>query len=410
MPEFLKLLPPADAWKIFQENLPPYKPEVVQVDVVRALHRVTAKPVVALELLPAFTRSTVDGYAVRAADTYGASDSQPVFLKEVGEVSMGAAPPFQLDALESAVIHTGGMLPAGADAVVMVEHTQQLHHGEVEIYRAVAPAENILQRGEDVALGQVVIPSGKRLRPVEIGGLMALGYTRVAVARCPKIGILSTGDEVVPPGVVPQPGQVRDINTYALGALIEQAGGEAVIYGIFPDRKEVLEQGLSAALKECQAVLITAGSSASTRDLTAEVIQTQGEPGVLVHGINIRPGKPTILAVCNGKAVIGLPGNPVSALVIAGLFVVPVVEYLLGLNWHIRSETDARLTVNLPSQAGREEWIPVKLKPSAGGYLAEPIFFKSNLIFNLVNAEGLVHIPADLNGLSAGVQVKVVLF
>lgn len=409
MPEFLQLIPPEKAWAVLRKNLPPFTPEIENVLVSLALGRVTAEAVIADQPLPAFNRSTVDGFAVRSADTYGAGESLPAYLMVTGEVLMGSVPKFALSSAEAAVIPTGGMLPEGADAVVMVEHTQSLHTGEVEIFEAVAPSENVLKMGEDVAPGQEVIPCGTRLRPAEIGGLMALGQTRVAVASRPKVAILSTGDEVIQPERKPLPGQVRDINTFTLSALIEQAGGQAVTYGIFPDRKEAIQEGLKKALDECQAALITAGSSFSARDLTAEVIRTQGTPGILVHGINIRPGKPTILAVCNGKAVIGLPGNPVSALVIASLFVVPVVEYMLGLCHLIRPEISARLEINLPSQAGREEWIPVRLISGNGEYRAEPIFFKSNLIFNLVKADGLVHIPADVNGLSAGDPVKVVL-
>jgi molybdopterin molybdotransferase len=208
----------------------------------------------------------------------------------------------------------------------------------------------------------------------------------------------------------PMPGQVRDINTYTLSALIEQEGGQAVSYGILPDRLDMISTVLNQALGECSAALITAGSSASTRDLTAEAIQAQGKPGVLVHGINIRPGKPTILAVCSGKAVIGLPGNPVSALVIAGLFVAPLVHHLLGLQRSFAPNLQAVLATDLPSQAGRAEWVPVRLVKSQSLLVAEPVYFKSNLIFNLAAADGLVNIPADAAGLTAGEVVTVTLF
>ena len=230
------------------------------------------------------------------------------------------------------------------------------------------------------------------------------------------IGLISTGDEVIDPGESPRPGQVRDINSYTLGALVEKSGGVARQYGIITDQFEALKEAAASALSECQAVVITAGSSASTRDMTAEVIRSLGEPGVLVHGINTRPGKPTILGVCNGKAVIGLPGNPVSALVNGYLFVVPVIEKLLGVIPQPRSTVSARLTVNLSSQAGREDWWPIKLLPSpsrrgAGGEVfdAEPIFGKSNLIFTLANADGLLRIQPDATGLSAGEMVEVLL-
>jgi len=410
MPEFLQLLPPPQALARLLEHLPASKSEEEIVDTASALRRVTAGAVIAAEPLPAFPRSTVDGFAVRARDTHGASDSLPMYLALAGEVPMGAAPEFALQPGQAALIHTGGMLPNGADAVVMLEWTQVARQGEIEVLRAVADGDNIIRAGEDVAPGQEVLPAGTLLLAPEIGGLMALGMCQVRVALRPRVGILSSGDEVIPPGEQPRPGQVRDINSYALSALVEANGAEAVRYGIIPDSGEALEAAARAALRECDCVVITAGSSASTRDLTAEVIGRVGSPGVLVHGVNVRPGKPTILGVCDGKAVFGLPGNPVSALVIAGLFVVPVIERLLGLPpGRPLPALPARLAVNLSSQAGREDWVPVRLARTAHGWDAEPVFYKSNLIFNLARADGYVVIPADANGLAAGEAVQVVL-
>jgi len=407
MPEFLELLAPSEALTRLLAHLPASL-EGEEVETQSALGRVTVAPVRAMQALPAFPRTTVDGYAVRAADTFGASESLPAYLQVVGEVIMGAAPVFSLSPAQCALIHTGGMLPDGADAVIMVEHTQSARPDEVEVLRAVAPGENVLKVGEDVTLGQEVIPRGWRLRPAEIGGLMALGQTRVWVARKPRLGVLSTGDEVVPPEQEPGPGQVRDVNTYTLAALVQAEGGLGVSYGVIPDQMEALRSNAARALAECDAVVITAGSSASTRDLTARVIDSLGKPGVLVHGVNVRPGKPTILGVCDGKAVIGLPGNPVSALVIAGLFVTPVVRRLLGLvEERLRPILQAHLAVNLASQAGREDWIPVRLIQSPSGLLADPVFGKSNLIFSLARADGLVRIPPDATGLAAGEIVEV---
>lgn len=410
MPEFLNLLPPREALAKLMSALPPVVPQGEFVPTTQSLGRILRGGVIAPEPLPGFSRSTVDGFAVRAADTFGASESLPAYLPLVGEVPMGGAPDFSLPRGAAAAIHTGGMLPEGADAVVMLENTQQARPGELEVLRAVAVNENILKAGEDVAVGQEVLPAGARLRPAEIGGLMALGFTETEVVRRPKIGILSSGDEVVPPESRVRPGQVRDINSFSLSALIEEAGGEPLRYGIIPDRAEDMESVLRKALRECDAVVVTAGSSASTRDLTAEVVNRVGSPGVLVHGVNVRPGKPTILAVCDGKAVIGLPGNPVSALVIAGLFVTPVVDHLLGRSDRRKAaKTQAVLAVNLASQAGREDFVPVKLIEGQGGWTADPIFYKSNLIFTLARADGLVRIPADANGLPAGALVEIEL-
>jgi molybdopterin molybdotransferase len=415
MPEFLQLLPPGEALSLLLATLKEAQGEDFQVPreeipIQQALGRITAEPVLAPHPLPSFPRSTVDGFAVRAADTYGASEGLPAYLSVIGEVPMGAPAYFDIRPAECALIHTGGMLPPSADGVVMVEYTQSVRAGEIEVLRAVAVAENVLNVGEDVAAGQEVIPAGMRLRAAEIGGLAGLGINRVQVTRRAIVAIISSGDEVVPLEATIQPGQVRDINAYSLSSLVEEAGGEALYYGIVRDDAEAMQATAAQALDACDVVVITAGSSASTRDLTAAVINRLGKPGVLVHGVNVRPGKPTILAVCNGKAMIGLPGNPVSALVIAGLFVVPVIQHLLGVQKaRPRPSLSARLSLNLASQAGREDWIPVRIHATKDGYQAEPVFGKSNLIFTLSRADGLVRIPPDATGLSAGELVEVIL-
>jgi molybdopterin molybdotransferase len=300
------------------------------------------------------------------------------------------------------------MIPEGADAVVMVEYTQSARPGEIEIARSVAIGENVLDVGEDVVEGQEVIPKGVRLRPAEIGGLMALGYTTVKVSKRPRVGIISSGDEVIPPGEELSPGAVRDVNSYTLGALVDEVGGIPTLYGIVPDDASVMEAVARKALAENNLVVITAGSSASARDLTSEVINHLGSPGVLVHGVSVRPGKPTILSVCDGKAVIGLPGNPVSALVIASLFVAPILEGLLGMQYkRPRPAVTARLGLNLASQTGREDWVAVRLEEQPDGYVAAPVFGKSNLIFTLARADGLIRIPPEATGLSAGERVEV---
>jgi molybdopterin molybdotransferase len=325
MPEFLTLLPPDEARALILSHLPTPILDSETIDVPSALGRILAEDIVAPHPLPEFQRTAVDGYAVRANDTFGASDSLPAYFTLVGEVPMGDTPIFELSTGQCALIHTGGMLPANANAVVMLEYTQSARENEIEIFRAVAEGENVIGVGEDVTDGQIVQAKGSLIRPAEIGGMMALGIMRVNVVRKIIVGLISTGDEVVHPSQSPRPGQVRDVNSFTLAALIEKSGGIAKGYGIMPDQFEALRDATANALSECDLVLITAGSSASTRDMTAEVIRSLGEPGVLVHGINTRPGKPTILGVCNGQAVIGLPGNPVSALVNGYLFVVPVV-------------------------------------------------------------------------------------
>lgn len=407
MPEFLTLIPPDEALEIFLSHITPViLPETIPTQ--EALGRVLKNSILAPHPLPEFRRSTVDGYAVCAVDTFGASESLPAYLQMVGEVPMGRRPSFEVKPGQCALIHTGGMLPQGADAVVMVEHTQLAHSGQMEILRSVALNENLIQIGEDVSQGQEVIPAGKRLRPADIGGLMALGLTQVTVARRPRVGILSSGDEIIPPSQTPETGQVRDINAHTLAALVAEAGAESILYGIVPDSLEAMITAVARAKAECDLVVITAGSSASTRDLTSIVINQLGSPGVLVHGVNIRPGKPTILAICDQTAMVGLPGNPVSAMVIAGLFVVPAIHKMLGeTSSRLQAKVPARLVTNLSSQAGREEWIPVKLHQGVDEMQAIPIFGKSNLIFILSMADGLIRIPADATGLPAGSAVEV---
>jgi molybdopterin molybdotransferase len=419
MPEFLTLLPPDQARSLLLSHLGGSALAVEEMDVAFALDRVLSEDIRAPHPLPDFHRSTVDGYAVRAGDTHGASDSLPAYLTLIGEVPMGDSPSFEIGTGQCALIHTGGMLPHGADAVVMLEYTQFARKNEIEIFRSVADGENLIHIGEDVAQGQVVQTKGTILRPAEIGGLMALGITSVHVRQKIRVGLISTGDEIIDPHRAPRPGQVRDVNSYTLGALVEKSGGTPVQYGIIPDTFDALTSAASQALAECDMLIITAGSSASTRDMTADAIRTLGDPGVLVHGINTRPGKPTILGVCHGKAVIGLPGNPVSALVNGYLFVVPVIERLLGVSPRPKATIPARLTINLASQAGREDWWPVRLLPARNGisggesmsvrFDADPIFGKSNLIFTLAAADGLLRIPPDATGFSAGEVVEVVL-
>lgn len=321
---------------------------------------------------------------------------------------MGAIPAFTLKTNQAALIHTGGMIPEGADSVVMLENTQTTRQGEIEVYQPVTANENVILKGEDIHQGQEVIPAGVRLRHAEIGGLAALGFQMVSVAKRPRIGLISSGDEVIPVDKTPLPGQVRDVNEYTLSVLIEQKGGIPIHYGIIPDNPEKLRGAINKAILENDAVLITAGSSASTRDLTSTIIQKAGKPGVLVHGVNVRPGKPTILAVCDSIPVIGLPGNPVSALVIATLFVSPMIERLMGIKQTRPSgPISARLKVNISSMAGREDWIPVKMEELQNEYQVDPIFFKSNLIFNLASADGLMRIPPAVTGFSAGEIVNI---
>jgi molybdopterin molybdotransferase len=324
---------------------------------------------------------------------------------------MGHAADIRVDVGAAARVHTGGMLPAGADAVVMVENTQPLDEATIEVVRPVATGENIIPIGEDVRAGELLFAHGHRLRPQDLGGLAGVGIADVLVAARPRVAILATGDEVVPAGAAPRPGQVRDINTYTIAALTRRAGGRPLPAGIAPDNLRTLRRMAAAALAEADMLIISAGSSVSTRDMTAQVIGELGQPGVLVHGVSIHPGKPTILAVAGGKPVFGLPGNPVSTMIAFDLFVAPTLLRLLGCE-HSQAQPTvlARLMRNVASIPGREDFVPVRLATRDGELCADPVFGKSNLIYTMAHADGILRVPLDRAGLYAGDQVTVRLF
>lgn len=410
MSEFFTVLPPAEALAKLWAHVP-VAPRVETLPTLEALSRITFEAIAAPESLPAFPRSTMDGYAVRANDTFGASASLPAYLNLIGEVPMGAASAFELQPTQCALVHTGGMIPAGANAVVQIENTQKVNEKEVEIIKAVGLGENTVNVGEDVARGEMVLPAGHVLRPQDVGGLLGLGITALNVAARPRVALLATGDEVVPPDSKTGPGQIRDINSYTVGGLVEHAGGIAVRHGIIRDDFNAIREAAEKALAESDALILSAGSSVSVRDMTADVINSLGQPGTLVHGVAVKPGKPTILAVAHGKPIFGLPGNPVSAFVIAGLFVTPTLYRLQGcITPPRRASVSATLTHNIPSAPGREDYVPIQLVEKDSVLWAEPVFGKSNLIYTLVRADGLLRIPPDTNGLSAGEHVEVRLF
>ena len=411
MPEFFNVLAPQAAFDAVKPILPP-SVGVEAMPTADALGRVTAEDILSPEDLPAFARSTMDGYSVRSRDTFGASEGLPAYLELVGEVPMGADADVRIGVGQAAKAYTGGMLAQNADAVVMVERTQALDDTAIEVLRAVAPGENVVQVGEDVRKGEAVLPEGSVIRPQDIGGMLALGITTVAVSRKPKVGIVSTGDELVTPDKNIGPGQIRDINTYTISALVSQAGGKPVPIALVEDDFEAQRSAASEGLMACDALVFSAGSSVSSRDLTAEVFDSLGEPGVIVHGISIKPGKPTVIGVVDGKPVFGLPGNPVSAMVVFDLVVRPAIYHLSGCGEiPALPTTQAILARDIPSVAGREDYVPVRLERSNESDVnAVPVFGKSNLIYTLVRSGGIVKVPLDKSGLYADEVVDVRLF
>jgi molybdopterin molybdotransferase len=378
------------------------------VPLASALHRVPAEPVTAPHALPGFARSTVDGYAVRAADTYGVSDGLPGYLDIAGAVRMGAAPDVTVSPGTAVSMPTGGMLPRGADAVVMVEYTAEAMPGTIEVVRPVAPGDGIVRADEDAAPGADLVPAGRPLRAQDLAMLAAAGVTGVTARARPRVTIFSTGDEVVPHGTAALlPGQVRDATAVALAALVAEAGGEPVEGGIVTDDPGLLEAALRAALADSDLIVISAGSSVGARDETAAAVGRLGPPGIWCHGLAIRPGKPTLLAECAGIPVIGLPGNPRSALVIFRLIGMPLVRLVGGCTRPpAEPGVPARLDRDLASAAGRLDVVQVRVSDG----FAIPVFGMSALLSVLTAADGYVIIPEEATGLDAGTEVDVTLY
>ena len=411
MPEFFHVLAPDDAFEVLKKHLS-VRVETETVPTLESLGRVTAAEIVSSEDLPAYPRSTMDGYSVRAADTFGATESLPAYLEPVGEVPMGRRPEVSLGPGHAATAFTGGMLAEGADAVVMEEHTQKAGESTIEVTRPVAPGENVLQVGEDIQAGDEVLPSGRVVRPQDIGGLTALGITNIEVSKRPRVSIVSTGDELVTPSETPGEGQVRDINTYTISGLVEKHGGIPLSVALAKDDFKDQRDAAARGLDQGDMLVFSAGSSLSSRDLTASVIDSLGSPGVLIHGISLKPGKPTVVALVDGKPAFGLPGNPVSAMVVFDLLVRPTLYLLSGCDRPPGPATvTARLARDVASVAGREDHVQVRLEGVQNGNpTAEPVFGKSNLIYSLVRADGTIKVPADKSGLYSGEQVEVRLF
>ena len=410
MPEFFNVLSPDQALQVLKQHLSP-DVETESIATSEAVGRVIAEDIPSPEDLPAFPRSTMDGYSVRATDTFGASESLPGYLEVMGEVSMGRASRISLAPGQAATAYTGGMLATGADAVVIVEHTQPAGENTIEVLRPVAPGENVVQPGEDVRKGDPVLPAGHVIRPQDIGGLLALGITPLQVGRRPRVSIVSTGDELVPPENTPGPGQIRDINTYTISALVTQAGGIPVPIALVEDDYEAQREAALRGLDQGDMLVFSAGSSVSSRDMTASVIDSLGSPGILAHGISLKPGKPTIVGLVDGKPALGLPGNPVSAMVVFELLVRPAIYVLSGCAQPPEPPTvHAKLARDVPSLAGREDYVQVRLAYQNGALCAEPVFGKSNLIYTLIRADGTLKVPLDKGGLYAGEEVSVRLY
>ena len=420
------MLPPDDALQRLLSAIDASRnagrgPPTETIATVDARDRALAVDVAATTALPEFRRSAVDGYAIKAA-------SAPGVLRVTGEVRMGAMSSLIVRAGEAVLVHTGGHVPDGADAVVMVEQVKTLagdsrpapdidaprlalpgavtRSNKIQIAAKLSPGDNLILAGEDISAGEIVMRAGALMREQEIGGLLSLGITSIAVARRPRVALIASGDELVTPDQPTRPGQVRNINGPMLAALVRRNGGEPVDFGILPDVRVAFESAAKRAMDECDMVIFMASSSVGERDFVPDIVGAMGAPGVLAHGIKFRPGKPTLFALADGKPVLGLPGNPISALVTGMRFAMPAL-------WRIQGVTRppapgiarATLTQAVGSPRDLEHWFPVRLS----GSRAEPVSTKSNLIFGLVRAAGLVCAPIGVAGFAAGDAVDVTL-
>jgi len=376
-----------------------------------ALDRVLACDIHSPENLPAHPRSTMDGFAVRAADTFGASSSMPCYLEIDGDVAMGQMPEGTVTKGKCFRIATGGLLPVGSDAVVMFEHTIPVDEKMLEIVKSVGVGTSLINTGEDIEKDAPALLTGHLLRPQDLGLLAGLGIAEVEVFTKPRVGILSTGDEIVPWSESPPPGKIRDINGLTLGALCTRLGAEVSDYGIVSDSEDIFFSTVKQATEENNIVLFSGGSSVGMRDLGERVIDKLGQPGILVHGVALKPGKPIIIGLTNNTAIFGLPGHPVSAMVCFEFFVEPALRAFQGL---AKVAEDSKATVlatldrNINSAAGRLDLVRVQLTYKKDTLpLASPVLGKSGSISTLSRAHGYFLIPEDAQGIHETTTVKV---
>ena len=402
----LQVKTPEEVLRLIHDKFRPVSELAESVPLTAAAGRTLSEDIIAEEYVPDFNRSTVDGYAVRAADTFGCSDAIPASLSLPGEIRMGEDAGFALLRENCAYVPTGGALPEGADCAVMLEYTEDYGDGTIGILKPGVPGMNVIFRGDDVYPGKIVLQAGRVLSAQDIGALAAIGRTVVPVQRKLKIGVISTGDELVPPGQKPLPGQVRDVNTALLSALLTEQGAEVHSYGIIVDDEDLLRETVTRAVQECDAVLLSGGSSVGVKDASCRIIESLGE--LLLHGIALKPGKPTIMGRAGNKPLVGLPGHPVAAFVVARLFMVPLLDRLAGRERPLWSVT-AELSESVGANHGRAQVNPCRLLRQDGRVLALPIRSKSGLITQLAGADGFFCIERDCEGLPKGAPVQVYL-
>ncbi|OGO77781.1 MAG: hypothetical protein A2Y23_14960 [Clostridiales bacterium GWB2_37_7] len=377
-----------------------------EINILEVVGRTAAEEILSQYNIPDFNRSTVDGYAIVASDTFGVTDSIPVFLDVIGQVEMGKATNIVINKGQAAYVPTGGMVPSGADAVIMIEYIEEMDNKTIAAYSATAPGENIIRIGDDVAAGASLIHKGKLIKPQDIGAMAAAGIRQINVYEKPRVAVISTGDEIADPFGDIEAGEIRDINTYTLSAMLEEMGAAVTVRKVIKDEFELLRSNVEAALENNHIVIISGGSSVGTKDVTAKVIDCLGEPGVFVHGMAVKPGKPTIIGKAKGRALFGLPGHPVSAVMVFKVLVGHFIAKLMNRD-HFSLQIPAECSTNVHSSPGKETFQMVELQQIGNGYLAVPLHGKSGAISLVSKAHGFVRIPHNKEGISKGEIVMV---
>jgi len=404
--------------------------ETETIEVYESLDRFVATDIISPEDLPSFEKTMMDGYAVRAEDTFEASEENPVFLNLIGEIRIGEIPEKEIKKGQAIQINTGAMMPQGADSVEMLEYVDpvrsktpgasapilvgtsngvEVRGRRIELRKALTPGENVAKRGEDIKKGEVLLVKGHRIRSQDIGALSGLGITKIKVFKRPKIAIIPTGDELIEPKRKPESGQIRDMNTYSLSAQIKKCGAQSIPFGIIKDNPEILKEKIEEALPKVDMVLISGGSSVGTYDLTLKVMNSLTKGKVLTQGVAIKPGKPTIIAKIKEKVIFGLPGNPVSVMIVFRKIVEPTILAMMNAKEKIRV-VKARLARTVTSSTGREEFIRVRLEERERELIAIPLHRGSANIVSLVKADGLLKIPRLSEGIEKGQFVKIELW
>lgn len=399
--KFFDVVPIDEAVRTVRRIAKPTGTETIVID--EADGRVLAEPIISPEDIPGFDRSWKDGYAVIAEETHQASETNPVILHLIGSITMGRSEQGSIKPGDCMYIPTGGQMPTGADSVVMIEYAERIGD-KVLVYQPVTVRENVIARDEDFSAGTTIYPVGFTLRPQDIGVLASIGRTRISVRKNPRIGIISTGLELVPAEAIPRIGEVREVNSHLISVFSRRQGAIPVRYGIIRDNQAELVKTIQTACSECDAVIVSGGSSKDRNDITFRAIQSIGE--VFIHGISIAPGKPTIIGRCNNVPVIGLPGHPASTFMVMTLVVVHLIQAMKGSPCqHIYKKT-IRLATDIRSEGGREQYIRVKIENDA----ATPVLGKSGLLNTLLHSDGIIHIPAGKEGIEKGEEVEVRLW